>query len=548
MERFACPLIRLLWIVACCLGGLLTAAPEPKVEMSVQLPPFIIEQTTGPKWRYTRIPRYEILSRCNDLTTEQLALAFHRANQLLGLVLPERFQLALDVPQALIFYDEKLWPVAEQAAVAALLKAHPPARADGLPSPGTPPRVQLEPITGAKLLGASPSAQTAARDSFFSNLMLSDADSITTFALVSSSTLDPQRSYLTPAYVANLLERRTPTLPEWFTAGFMRLYDRMDFADNTVTVRPIRWNFATQATPGAQPSAPQPDLIAPAVFFAGKSAAAPDTFAWVEQCELLVSWGLDPAQGRATAFWKLVERACTEPVTEALFKECFGFDFNEATRRLAAYGANHPGLRWVLPEELSRPPPYPLRDATPLQIARIKGEWERLEARYGRKNHPDLEDHYVTLARRTLRRVYDRGDRDPRLLASLGLLELDAGNKAEAVALLEEAVQRDVVRPRATYELARLRYDALVGRSTRNDDKFSSAQVASVVEPLLAGMKRSPPLAASYELLAHISAQSVTPPSDEVLAALENGARLFPEKRARLLELATQPADFKPPR
>ncbi len=535
-------------MAACVLGGQLFAATEPKVEMTVQLPPFIVEQTAGPKWRYTRIPRFEILSRCNDLTTEQLALAFHRANQLLGLVLPEQFQLKLDVPQALIFYDETLWPVAEQQAVAAMLKAHPPARADGLPSPGTAPRVRLEPITGAKLLGNGPASQAAAHDSFFSNLMLTDADSITTFALVSASTIDPQRSYLTPAYVANLLEHRTSALPEWFTAGFMRLYERMDFQDNTVSVRPIRWSFPTPTASETKPGNPAPDLIPPALFFAGKANTAPDLHTWLEQSELFVSWGLDPAQGRTEAFWQFVEHACSEPVTEARFQECFGFDFSEATHRLTAYSLNHPGLRWTLPAALARPPADPIEDATPRQIARLKGEWERLEARYVRKNQPDLEKHYVTLARRTLRRPYDRGDRDPRLLASLGLLELDAGNKTEATKLLEEAVQTGAVRPRAYYELARLRYDALVGRSTRNDGKFTAEQVASVVEPLLAGMKQSPPLAPAYESLAHISTQSVTPPSEEVLAALAEGARLFPQKRDRLLELAAQPGDFKRPR
>ena len=539
----------LLVVLLGCAAAITHAATEPKVEMTVQLPPFIIEQPAGPKWRYTRIPRFEILSRCHDLTTEQLALAFHRANQLLGLVLPERFQLALDVPQALIFYDEELWPVAEQQAVAAMLKAQPPARPDAPPTPGTPPRVQLEPVTGAKLLGAGPPPGAAVRDSFFSNLMLTDADSITTFALVSKSNIDPQRSYLTTAYVRNLLQNRAPALPDWFTAGFMRLYDRMIFEGHTITVKPLRWDAVVVASRSPSDhrsqSAPAPELRLPLAGFVDGVVPAGDLGAWLEQAELLVSWGLDPANGRADAFWQWLDRSASEPATESLFQECLGLDYAAAARSIIAYSINHPGIRWVLPDNLARPPADPVLDATPLQIARIKGEWERLEARYVRRNQPDLEEHYVTLARHTLRRAYDRGDRDPRLLASLGLLELDASNKAEAIALLEQAVQAGVVRPRAHYELARLRYDHVFGRSTRNDGKYSAEQVASVVEPLLAGMKQSPPLAPAYELLAHISAQSVAPPSDEVLAALAEGARLFPQKRDRLLELATQPADLK---
>lgn len=581
---------RLLPVLLACGCGVARAAPEPKVEMTVQLPPFIIEQPAGPKWRYTRIPRFEILSRCHDLTTEQLALAFHRANQLLGLVLPERFQLALDVPQTLIFYDEDLWPVAEQQAVAAMLKAQPPARSDGPPASGAPPRVQLEPITGSKLLGAGPPPGAAVRDSFFSNLMLSDADAIVTFALVSKSNIDPQRSYLTTAYVRNLLQNRAPTLPDWFTAGFMRLYDRMVFEGSTITVSPLRWEAVVVqhphsesdtapsasplrarraielgqqplnlANPGdqfrrdppaakAQKPAPEPELRLPLAGLVEGTVPAGDLGPWLEQAELFVSWALDPANGRAEAFWTWLGRATTEPATETLFQECLGLDYAAATRAVIAYSINHRGIRWVLPEALSRPPPSPLEDASPRQAARLKGEWERLEARYVRRNQPELEEQYVTLARRTLQRAYDRDDRDPRLLATLGLLELDAGNKPEAVKLLEEAVERGVVRPRAYYELARLRYDHLFGRSTRNDGKFTAEQAASIVNPLLTGMKQSPSLDVAYELLAHVSAQSVEPPSDEVIAALETGTRLFPQKRARLLELATPPAAIKLPR
>ncbi len=583
MKKSGYRLLFRLFPVLCGLGVMAPAATEPQVEMTVQLPPFIIEQPAGPKWRYTQIPRFEILSRCHDLTTEQLALAFHRANQLLGLVLPERFQLALDVPQALIFYDEELWPVAEQQAVAAMLKAQPPARPDGTPTPGTPPRVQLEPITGSKLVGAGPPPGAAVRDSFFSNLMLSDADVIVTFALVSKSNIDPQRSYLTTAYVRNLLQNRAPALPDWFTAGFMRLYDRMIFEGNTVTTKPQRWDVVVQrplaqsettsdkpplrarralelgqqpfnpASPGEQfrrdapaantkETAPEPELRLPLASFIDGVTPTDDLSSWLEQAELLVSWGIDPANGRAEAFWQWLDRVSVEPATESLFQACLGMDYATAARSIIAYSVNHRGIRWTLPEALSRPPPAPLEDASSRQIARLKGEWERLEARYVRRNQPVLEDHYVTLARRTLRRAYDRDDRDPRLVASLGLLELEAGNKAEATALLEEATQRHVVRPRAYYELARLRYDHVFGRSTRNDGRYSAEQVASVVEPLLAGMKQSPRLDAAYELLAHISAQSVTPPSHEVIAALDEGARLFPQKRERLLDLA-MPSD-----
>lgn len=508
-------------------AGSTAAAPEPQVEMTVQLPPFIVEQAAGPRWRYLQIPRFEILSRCNDLTTEQLALAFHRANQLLGLVLPERYQVALDAPQGLIFYDQKLWPATEQAAVAAMLRDRALVGSGGTKAP---PRVRLEPVIG----GAPDKPAAVPADLFFSNLMLADADTITTFALVSESTIDPQASYLTPGYVGNLLDSRAPALPGWFIHGFMGLYRGMEFRGPAVTARLGRWE---DGQPGA-------DLLPlGAVFAGGETVEAEHPTRWQAQCERFVAWGLDPKGGRRDGFWQLVELAATEPVTEELFQACLGLDFAAATLQLREHAATPRTLRWELPAEKARLPSASLEDASSRQVARIKGEWERLEARYVRKNQPDLEEHYVGLARRTLRKAYDREDRDPRLLASLGLLELEAGDKQAAVAHLEAAVAGGVVRPRAYFELARLRYDQLVGRSTRNDGKFPAEQVAPIVQPLLAGMKQSPALAAAYELLAHVSALSLEPPTPEVLDALAEGERLYPAKRNRLLKLITQPTD-----
>lgn len=564
--------------------------------MRVQLPPFIVETTIGPTWRYTQIPRFEILSRCNDLTTEQLALAFHKANQLLDLVLPERFQLTFDAPRALIFYDEKLWPVSEQKAVSALLRANPPARPDGVPAPSAPPRIQLEPITGAKLQGSNTTSKIAVTDSFFSNLMLTDADTIVTFALVKDSTIDPRRSYLTSAYVSNLLNNRAPALPDWFTAGFMRLYDRMNFEENAVTVKALHWNIVVEdrSRPKAPLKAPDEDtdlvriasgqngkrlssrraielgqqpvdlpqvdsrnrsrrdapvanpkeaesdrkLLLPLAGFLEGAVPIGNLDPWMEQAELLVSWGLDPANGRVEAFWNWLDRSSKEPATEDLFKECLGMDFSEATRSLVAYAVDHHGIRWALSEDLSRLPPHPYENASPLQIARIKGEWERLEARYVRKSQPELEEHYVALARRTLRKPYDRGDRDPRLLASLGLLELEAGDQAVAKAFLEEAVSGGVIRPRAYYELARMRYDHLFGRSTRNDGKYTIEQIDPILQPLLAAARQDPALSAIYELMAHVCAICVEPPSEEVRATLGRGVVLFPRNTALRREMA----------
>src|SRR5256885_50626 len=95
------------YIVVSGCGLMPTQAKEPlKTEMTVKLPPFVVEQTGSMKWRYCEIPGCEILARCDDATTERVVLAFHRANQLLSLILPDRFQIKTEVTKTLILYDE----------------------------------------------------------------------------------------------------------------------------------------------------------------------------------------------------------------------------------------------------------------------------------------------------------------------------------------------------------------------------------------------------------------------------------------------------------
>lgn len=509
------------------LSAVAWAAPETKVEMSVQLPPFIVEQPSGPRWRYLRLPRFEVLSRCDGLTTEQVALGFHRANRLLGEIVPERFQVAFDGPQAVILYDQKLWSAAEQEAALVLLGKAPGevGRTSGL-------RQALEPASGAGVLTGRDAAPRSG-GSFFRNLMLADADTMTTFVLVSDAAIDPQASYLAPAYVRGLLQNRAPALPAWFISGFMQLYGRMEFRGPSVSVRVGRWEHGVEAGGVADPRfLPWADLLA------DRPAPDGDLGRWLAQCELFVAWGLDPDGGRRAGFWQLVERAASDAMNESLLRECLGVGYAELAGPLSGYGTTARTLRWALSDDGARLPGK-LEDASSRQVARIKGEWERLEVRYVRKHGPELAEHYVGLARGTLRRAYDRGDRDPQLLASLGLLEFESGDKVAATSYLEQAAQGGVVRPRAYFELARLRYDRLFGRSTRSDGRYTAEQVDSIVQPLLTGIRQAPPLAASYELLAHVAGQGVEEPSAEVRAALAEGARLFPARRERLLDLAT---------
>src|SRR5690606_17013148 len=116
--------------------------------------------------------------------------------------------------------------------------------------------------------------------------------------------------------------------------------------------------------------------------------------------------------------------------------------------------------------------------------ARIRGDWERQQISFVRQRFPEMVEAYVEQARRTLRRAYDRGERDPQLMAVLGLTEKDAGNPALARGFLEAAVREKAVRPRANFELALMRFKELAEFAAER--KLDPNEVQSVLQPLLA--------------------------------------------------------------
>ena len=158
-------------------------------------------------------------------------------------------------------------------------------------------------------------------------------------------------------------------------------------------------------------------------------------------------------------------------------------------------------------------PSIQLHDATLLEIARLQGGLGANGATYVKRAYPALSDQYRELAQRTLRRAYDRGARDPRLLAIMGLCECDAGNDAAALPLLTAALRAGESRPLAAFELARIRFAQASAAPAGPAGRFSAAQVASVLEPLAAARTEAPPLPGTYALLADAWFHSAAPPT-----------------------------------
>ncbi len=506
----------------------------------VNLPPFIVEEASkGPPWRFAEIPGFEILSRCSDRTTRELVQMHVRLHRLLETLLPERLQLSFAVPRTLIFYDEALQSAASREVIASMMKAA---------TKGAPPSadsIDFGPIGRRATLLSTPSM----RISFLPNLRLWDKDAMTVFSIVRDGGYDPDRLVLTRDYVQYLLLNRVPALPWWFVSGVLALYEHTEYNTSALSLGPITWisEPVTDALKDDPKKAPAPLPLAE--FFSGvPPLGTPEGEArrkiWIAQGALIVRWALDgrtPAQ--RAAFAEFVDRA-GHRVTPEEFQRCFGVDFATADAQLAAYlpAAVRKSVT-LRPARPLKTPEVTLRNASDAELARIKGDWERLEVGFVRKRTPELAGKYLEQARRTLRHAYDRDVRDPRLLATMGLCECDAGDDAAARGFLESAARLGPLRPRAGYELARLRFAEADVHPEGAAGRLSAGQVANIFTPLFAAREQAPPIPEIYELIAQVWSRSAFQPTRAHLAVLEDGVWLFPRRGSLIYRTALLYAD-----
>ena len=262
------------------------------------------------------------------------------------------------------------------------------------------------------------------------------------------------------------------------------------------------------------------------------------------EAALFVRWGLyehphaslDDQIARRKIFMNFVERSRTEPATEQLFRECFGFGYTEMQERLSRYlvGPALEAIDTLQSPIISSDPDHPdfpnlsCTEASPSQIARIIGDWERMEGDRRKNVDPTLSSLFLKRAGITLHRCYDEGERDPRFLAVLGLYDVDVGAKSEALPILDVATKAGVKRPAAYSALAELRLEEAGAHPQAPGARFSADQLASVLSPLFVTRKSSRLDAKGYQLIAKAWFQSAEKPSLRNLAVLDEGLKLYP--------------------
>jgi len=510
-------------------AGTVPALELPKITVTDQrpLPP-------PESWRYARIPGVEILSAATDRGTQKLLRDFQLFKDAIGVVWPA-LKAHRPVPMTLILCGDgrqfgAFVPTADGDGPRASLLLQNPEQAVIVLNYG----VKVIELAPSDAEVPAPGDTVAAPDTLNANLQV-----------------DYYRQ-LSQAYVRYLLSFSRPRLPAWLEVGLAQLLMGMKVEPKFIEFAKLEDPNLTAAgqlganDPDAGPvpgSAPQAEhdfnaslhhrgLIPLDAFFAvdhdSPEAKSPNSGNWSKQAQAFVHLCLYGEGRRYTkSFAEFVARSSREPVTEALFKECFKMSYRDMLTALRIY-ISDTAYRYQQFEAkagggLPEPAPLILRDATQAEIGRIQGD------------ALVLADH-VEAAREEMQAAYARGSIDGPLLASLGLLEVSRGETARARKFLEAAAVREAVRPRAYLELATLRYaeaNAAVGTTL-----LSPEQTKSVLQPLFIARQQPPPLPEVYELSTRIRTNSTATPGKADSGAINQGVLLFQQRPVLLLRAA----------
>jgi hypothetical protein len=518
-------------------AGLLLAGLVVRGDELIALPPFLVEATSrAPHWRYVRTPEYDVLSQCSDDVTRNIAQTQHVLYTWLAQLLPNSGQDCMRSSRILIIYDESRLPRSQREGLALI----------GAPSPSAIVRESTASSTAQRYL-KSPSLFDGERVAVFISVPAPAEHArepvdlaqgfATSEASGSASDRDPAGfatgwTALTPSFVGQLLSHASPALPSWFTAGFMSTYRQSTFQEGVVMIRPFEW--VHQGVTAALRTGNEAHL---ALADLGSVLVEPrpatiQVETWLSEVELFVRWGLT-APNR-TRFLSFVARSSHEPLSEPMFRSCFGTGFTGVQEQLQEF-ARHAIRQSTILDGLRLTPlgNLRIRDATPSEVATLKGGAERIETNYVRTTQPDYETDYLVETRRTFHRAYDKGARDPELIAAMGLCEAEAGAADSARVYLTEAVRNHVARPRVFVELARLGLDAPHGAPT--------AESKTETEPVVLlrqATQLEPPLKDAFDLFADTLIEAGAAERTD-LDILARGIELFANNPAFVEKLAT---------
>lgn len=509
--------------IACrvvCFAGLALALTVPSsaekltVEgPAVELPTYTVKEAAmlpePESWRYARFGNFEVLSNASEGKTKSLLKDFQLFSAALDVVWPA-VQPRSTSPVSLILCTQNRM----------FQRFFPANFADRSEVESSSSVFLHRGEHGAIVINFAPENTAVVGDDVASHTL---ADlGVATFSLEIDQTKLLQREY-----VHFLISRFEQKPPAWFAEGLAQLLSEMTYDEKHITFAKLEDPNEISAEQAmaqsrAKAAASDGDPVDPAMATApaedrsfqaslGKSGllSFPALFAvqsdsptarntlgskWAKQSYAFVHLCLYGEHHRyQKGLFQFLARTAKEPVTEALFKECFGESYNSMGIVLRGYidVASHQHFEWKLKaggKGFAELPSIALREATQAEIGRIKGDALLMADR-------------ADLARQEMLTAYLRGERDPNLLAAFGLEEVIRGDVERGGKLLNAAVAAKVDRPDAYVALARLRFVAAVAKNGENHP-FSRVEAGEIITLVHAGFQRAPQSLALYEMLA----------------------------------------------
>lgn len=554
------------------LVGSLSAQPNLKPpargEEIVALPRISVSGDKRP-WRYAALPRFEVLTRSSEEATYRLLLLYLRSWVIEGAVIPREWLRESPVPYTIILDNTEPGPTTAPVLT----------RAENFDTFGWTltgygfPRTVAEKVTPLQGWIHAADDDTSVLGA---NLFGDETQYSTPYAMTAPTWLDR-------------LDRCAPGLPNWVVAGLTGPFglfedgtypvltiiystDSFNAPPSAAIFRGIRW-ISTADTKRFIHNREEIPFIPLQEFFSESPPSREEKALWDSQAGLLIRWGLLGTNRRVDAkrraqFVKFVKRQRTEPVTEKLLTECFGQGYAGMEKELMSY------LRKTLGTEIQfkmQDPPLgftgkvPFSPATPDQVGRILGDWQRMQGAALRDSQPARAKEFFDATDRTLSRAWLRnsewlptpgdtgkknlagiieasqvstaGNPDPDFLAVCGLYEYDIGNFQLAKEVLEIAASLHTRRPKAYHVLAELRAREAKAKPEANGGMLSVAQAAYVLQPLKTALAPASS-SAPWRLMVDTLVGCESTPSAANLDTVIKGAAQFPRDASLQLETA----------
>lgn len=551
------PLLRAVWATALFAGAALrlVGQEKPVNTQPVDLPDFVVEgqrELPPPEpWLYSRLGRHEILSSAARGPTERMLNDLNRLIHALSLLkTPFLPPGELSAKVVICGREADFRPFME--------KFHDESTEEDMRT------------WHYEFLGREGAVLVLDQTANTFSLVDDQSDEESTEVSLADQRAKDYTRRLQTAFVKFLLYQQQPNLPAWLAEGLAR-----SLVNVRIDARSVTWGVVDNpnkvlggvderstghATTDTMLTRPKPQsrdslredldfnaalastaLMPLAEMFAwqrdtyiGKQLTA---IRWFQQSHAFVHWGLFGDAGKhRKQFLAFAQRLEKEPVSEALFRECFGLSYAQGLSALQTHiefvRGKVIGVEAEKGARLPAAPPIEVRDATPAEVARLKF------IAYTLAGMPERAHNELILA-------YRRGERTPDLVAELGVSALKIGQRDRALNYLTAAIRAKTTRTRAYATLARMRLEDRLAKPQGTDGKLSYEQLLGVLEPLLLARTQAPRTPEIYALLAEAWAKTAATPPPPHLALIDEGVRLFPEDaalreaRARLGPTAT---------